>query len=128
MVSKNPVPFIGAFGEKIGNIVFNILKEKNVDFYPNTYPVEYIIDDRYFTLKKNNKTIHGVKLNTGEVIKCDYVIEALGCKPNSEFLNDKFKNEEGFILVDKYFKVKNSQDIYAAGDVCVFPYFMTGMH
>ncbi|CAD2088201.1 ferrodoxin reductase-like protein, putative [Plasmodium vinckei lentum] len=126
MVSKNPVPFMGAFGEKIGTIVLNILKEKNVDFYPNTYPVEYIIDDGYFALKKNNKTIHGVKLNTGEVIKCDYVIEAMGCKPNSEFLKNKFKNEEGFILVDKHFKVKDSQDIYAAGDVCVFPYFVTG--
>ncbi|SCN59163.1 ferrodoxin reductase-like protein, putative [Plasmodium chabaudi adami] len=126
MVSKNSVPFIGAFGEKIGTIVLNILKEKNVDFYPNTYPVEYIIDDGYFALKKNNKAIHGVKLNTGEVIKCDYVIEALGCKPNSEFLKNKFKNEDGFILVDKHFKVKDSQDIYAAGDVCVFPYFVTG--
>ncbi|ETB58439.1 hypothetical protein, variant [Plasmodium yoelii 17X] len=126
MVSKNSVPFIGAFGDKIGNIVFNILKEKNVDFYPNTYPVEYIIDNSYFGLKKKNKTIHGVKLNTGEIIKCDYVIEALGCKPNSEFLNNKFKNEQGFILVDKHFKVKDSQDIYAAGDVCVFPYFVTG--
>ncbi|VTZ67792.1 apoptosis-inducing factor, putative [Plasmodium chabaudi chabaudi] len=126
MVSKNSVPFIGAFGEKIGTIVLNILKEKNVDFYPNTYPVEYIIDDGYFALKNNKKAIHGVKLNTGEVIKCDYVIEALGCKPNSEFLKNKFKNEDGFILVDKHFKVKDSQDIYAAGDVCVFPYFVTG--
>lgn len=128
MVSKNSVPFIGAFGEKIGTIVLNILKEKNVDFYPNTYPVEYIIDDGYFALKNNKKAIHGVKLNTGEVIKCDYVIEALGCKPNSEFLKNKFKNEDGFILVDKHFKVKDSQDIYAAGDVCVFPYFVTGKH
>ncbi|SBT70451.1 ferrodoxin reductase-like protein [Plasmodium malariae] len=127
MVSKNEVPFYDAFGEKIGNTVLDILKEKNVNFYGGVYPTEYIIDTSFLKIKNGKKKrIHGIRLNNGEVLSCDYVIEALGCKPNSEFLEKKFKNEKNFILVDKHFKVNNSNDMYAAGDVCVFPYFVTG--
>ncbi|CRG93132.1 ferrodoxin reductase-like protein, putative [Plasmodium gallinaceum] len=124
VVSKDSVPFYGTFGEKIGRIVLDILKDKNIKFYSQMYPTEYIIDKGFMKIK-NGKSIHGVRLNNGEVISCDYVIEALGCKPNSEFLDEKFKDNNNFIVVDKHFKVKNSNDMYAAGDVCVFPYFVT---
>ena len=89
------------------------------------HPTEYIIDKRFFSRKSGN-IIHGVRLNNGEVINCDYVIEALGCIPNSDFLDEKYKNVNNFIEVDKHFKVKNSDNMYAAGDVCTFPYFLTG--
>ncbi|ETW19211.1 hypothetical protein PFNF135_01919 [Plasmodium falciparum NF135/5.C10] len=124
LISKDDVPFYGSFGEKIGNIVLNILKEKNIKFYPSMHPTEYIIDKRFFSRKSGN-IIHGVRLNNGEVINCDYVIEALGCIPNSDFLDEKYKNVNNFIEVDKHFKVKNSDNMYAAGDVCTFPYFLT---
>ncbi|GAW79343.1 ferrodoxin reductase [Plasmodium gonderi] len=121
MISKDSLPFYNVFGEKIGSVVLDILKEKNVTFYGNVYPVEYIMDRSGFF--KKSKSIHGVRLSNGEVISCDYVVEALGCFPNSEFLDDTFKNEKKQIIVDKHFKVKGSSDIFAAGDVCAFPYF-----
>ncbi|SBT75539.1 ferrodoxin reductase-like protein, putative [Plasmodium ovale] len=125
IISKDNVPYYGPFGEKIGSIVLNILKDKNINFYPDMYPTDYVINDSFFKMKNKN-VIHGVKLNNGEVICCDFVIEALGCQPNSQLLNSKFKNDKNFILVDEHFRVKDASDVYAAGDVCVFPYFITG--
>uniref|UniRef100_A0A8C9GSS9 Rieske domain-containing protein n=1 Tax=Piliocolobus tephrosceles TaxID=591936 RepID=A0A8C9GSS9_9PRIM len=128
LVSKDSVPHFRSFGNKLGHVVLNILKDNKINFYPETYPIEYIYDNKYSFLKNtNNKKIHGVKLHTGNVLKCDFVIEAVGCLPNSDFLDSKFKDGKNYIPVDEHFKLKNSNDMYAAGDVCIFPYFMTGM-
>lgn len=124
MISKDAMPFYSTFGKKIGSVVLDILKDQKVTFYGGVHPTEYIIDGGGFL--KRVKSIHGVRLSNGDVIKCDYVVEALGCLPNSDFLQDKFKNERKEVVVDKYFQVKGSPDIYAAGDVCSFPYFVTG--
>uniref|UniRef100_A0A8C9GEH2 Rieske domain-containing protein n=1 Tax=Piliocolobus tephrosceles TaxID=591936 RepID=A0A8C9GEH2_9PRIM len=128
LVSKDSVPHFRAFGNKLGNVILNILKDNKINFYPETYPIEYIYDNSKYNFLKNTnkKKIHGVKLENGEVLKCDFVIEAVGCHPNSDFLDKKFKDDKNYIPVDEYFKLKNSNDIYAAGDVCIFPYFMTG--
>ncbi|ANQ06130.1 Ferrodoxin reductase-like protein [Plasmodium coatneyi] len=128
MVSKDTVPFHSTFGDKIGSVVLDILKDQKVTFYGGVHPTEYIIDGGGVGggFLKKVKSIHGVRLSNGEVIKCDYVVEALGCLPNSEFLQDKFKNEKKQVVVDKHFQVKGSSDVYAAGDVCSFPYFVTG--
>lgn len=125
MVSKDPVPFKRVFGEKIGSIVLKALEDKKVTFYPNLHPTEYILDKGFMKLR-NAPKVHGVKLSNGEVLSCDYVVEALGCIPNSDFLDKKHKDENNYIVTDKHFKVKGANDMYAAGDVCVFPYFITG--
>lgn len=124
MVTLDKVPFMNVFGEKIGNVVLNVLKENDVHFYGSIAPTEYILDERFFKLKKAN-LIHGVKLANGEVLSCDFVIEAMGFQPNSDCVDSKFKNERNFIVTDKHFKVKGAEDMYAAGDVCAFPYFFT---
>ncbi|VUZ93604.1 apoptosis-inducing factor, putative [Plasmodium vivax] len=133
MVSKDAVPFYTTFGEKIGSVVLDILKEQKVTFHGGVHPTEYIIDrggggflKRVHLTNGGGKSIHGVRLSNGEVISCDYVVEALGCTPNSELLQDKFKNEKKQVIVDKYFQVKGSSDVFAAGDVCSFPYYLSG--
>ncbi|EUD65237.1 hypothetical protein C922_04366 [Plasmodium inui San Antonio 1] len=126
MVSKDIVPFYTAFGDKIGSVVLDILKDQKVTFYGGVHPTEYIFDRGGGRFLKRVKSIHGVRLSNGEVISCDYVVEALGCLPNSHFLDDRFKNEKKQIIVDKHFRVKDSLDMFAAGDVCSFPYFVTG--
>lgn len=124
MVTQNKVPFDNIFGEKIGNIILNVLNENNVQFFGSRKPTEYIIDKGFFKMK-NTSSIHGVKLDNGEVLGCDFVIEAMGCIPNSDFVDSKFKSPNNFLITDKHFKVKDSQDMYAAGDICMFPYFYT---
>lgn len=124
MVTQNKVPFDNIFGEKIGNIILNVLNENNVQFFGSRTPTEYIVDKGFFKMKNTN-SIHGVKLDNGEVLGCDFVIEAMGCVPNSDFVDAKFKTANNFLITDKHFKVKDSQDMYAAGDVCIFPYFYT---
>ncbi|KJP87883.1 hypothetical protein AK88_02487 [Plasmodium fragile] len=126
MVSKDTVPFYNTFGDKIGSVVLDILQDQQITFHGGVHPTEYIIDTGGGGFFKRTKCIHGIRLSNGDVIKCDYVVEALGCLPNAEFLHDKFKNEKKQVVVDKHFQVKGASDIFAAGDVCAFPYFVTG--
>jgi NADH dehydrogenase FAD-containing subunit len=56
-------------------------------------------------------------LSNGERLLVDLCIPAHGIIPNSSYIPDEFLNAGGFVHVDQYFKLKNSQNIYAIGDL-----------
>ena len=81
-----------------------------------------------FKLKSNVKSFEGndkveaVVLENGEKIKTDFVLLGIGVKPSTEFINGIEKTSDGGIKVDKSFWA--AADIYAAGDIAVFPYWL----
>lgn len=80
----------------------------NVDLYLNDGVKE-------FTQKGNQTIVH---LNSGQEITSDFIILALGVKPNSSLAKeaDLDINERGGIIVDEYLRTSD-KDIYAVGDV-----------
>jgi len=53
------------------------------------------------------------------------VIFATGVNPRTDFLNKVVNLESNYVKVDAFMNTSNKY-IYAAGDVCSFPYIRTG--
>lgn len=61
---------------------------------------------------------------SGETITADVVYTAVGVKPNSEFLEAELANvltPNGLIKVDEFYKVAQTDNLYAVGDVADLP-------
>ena len=63
-------------------------------------------------------------MENGEKIETDFVVIGIGVKPATDFIEGMEKSPDGGIKVDKTFWA--APDIYAAGDIAVFPYWLTG--
>ncbi len=114
VISPEEVPFMHTLGKEIGGL----LKKQH-----ETGGVA-------FKLKRNVKSFEGdekvewVVLESGEKIKADFVIVGIGVKPATDFIDGLVKTSDGGIKVDNCFRA--AEDIFAAGDVAVFPFWMTG--
>jgi NADPH-dependent 2,4-dienoyl-CoA reductase/sulfur reductase-like enzyme len=65
-----------------------------------------------------------VKLKDGTQLEADVVITGVGVAPATEFLkdNNSIKLErDGGVLVDEYLRVAGVPNVYAIGDIAVFP-------
>ena len=59
-------------------------------------------------------------MKNGEKIPCDFVVAATGVSSATEFLKGTFKLEkDGCILVEKTMKVKEFDNIFAAGFILI---------
>ncbi len=56
-------------------------------------------------------------LSNGEKKTVDLYLPTIGVVPNTEYIPKNLLNEKGDVLVDQFLKVKNAQDVWAAGDV-----------
>ena len=114
VISPNEVPFNHIMGKEIGGLFKKQHEEGGV----------------IFKLKNNVKSFEGndkvetVVLENGEKIKTDFVVIGIGVKPATDFINWIEKTSDGGIKVDKSFWA--AADIYAAGDIAVFPYWLNG--
>ena len=73
-----------------------------------------------------NKTVSGVKLDSGDIIQSDMVFMNIGCLPNLELAIDAgLKTGQCGITVNRYLETSNP-DILAAGDCADNPHFITG--
>ena len=73
--------------------------------------------------------VSGVKLKSGTHLEADMVIVATGISPATKFLDRTDTgitlDEKGAIKCDPFLQ-SSVPDIFAAGDVCAFPYWQTG--
>jgi len=82
--------------------------------------------------KLNVKIVKGVKvtgakattdgkqeltLSNGETLTTDLYLPTAGVLPNTDYVPKTLLNEKGDVVVDHFLKVKNVEDIWAAGDV-----------
>jgi apoptosis-inducing factor 3 len=113
VVSPDSVPFEKSLGKEIGELLKKEHQETGVKF----------------NLKSNIKCFEGkdkieaVILESGEKIKADFVVIGIGVSPATDFIKGVEKTSDGGIKVDKSFWT--AADIYAAGDIAVFPYWLT---
>jgi NADPH-dependent 2,4-dienoyl-CoA reductase/sulfur reductase-like enzyme/nitrite reductase/ring-hydroxylating ferredoxin subunit len=114
IISSEEVPFEKTLGKEIGKLLKKQHEETGVDF----------------KLKRNVKNFDGndkvesVVLDNGEKVKAEFVLIGIGVKPATDFIDGLVKNPDGGIKVDNSFRA--AEDIYAAGDIAVFPFWMTG--
>ncbi len=78
--------------------------------------VNIITSDTVVEVKKKRGKIVGVDMKSGDKLKCDAVVVAIGVVPNCDIVKEsKIKTNRGIIIND-YMKT-NLSNIYAAGDV-----------
>lgn len=56
-------------------------------------------------------------LSGASKLAVDLYIPTFGVEPNSSYVPDKFLDDKGFVIIDEYFKVKGTENIFALGDV-----------
>lgn len=60
---------------------------------------------------------HELTLSSGHTLVTDIFIPSFGLSPNSSYLDSKFLNANGYVVVDEYLQVKGAGLVWAVGDV-----------
>lgn len=77
-------------------------------------------------IKTNSKAIgttrtpqgqHEVTLSDGRKLVADMYISAAGLVPNSSYVPAIFLNNDGYVKVDEYLRVKGAEAMWAIGDI-----------
>jgi apoptosis-inducing factor 3 len=114
VISPDEIPFEQTLGKEIGELLKTLHEKGGVTF----------------KLKSSVKGFEGkgkvesVVLDNGEKVKADFVIVGIGVKPATDFIDGLVKASDRGIKVDKTFWA--AEDIYAAGDIAVFPFGESG--
>ena len=93
----------------MNQVVFNTMDEQNIDYRLNE-EVESV----------DGKTVH---FKSGKTEDFDIIIEGIGIKPNTEFLDGAGIEEDdaGYIPVNEFFQT-NYRNVYAIGDIASYRY------
>ena len=114
VVTPNKVPFESVLGEAVGSVFLKRHQSEGVQFKL----------EAKVTVIRGDRAVASVELESGDRIPADIVVLGVGVKPATDFETGLSLNEDGSISVDKYLRV--ASNIYAAGDIAEFPYFLTG--
>jgi apoptosis-inducing factor 2 len=71
------------------------------------------------TEEKGGKTV--VSLEGGRKLTADLYMPAFGLIPNTKFVDAKYRDERGMMIVDDQFRVKGAENVWAVGDVVSKP-------
>jgi NADPH-dependent 2,4-dienoyl-CoA reductase/sulfur reductase-like enzyme/nitrite reductase/ring-hydroxylating ferredoxin subunit len=114
VISPDEVPFEHILGKEIGELLQRQHEESGVAFKLKTHVKSF----------EGNEKVESVVLENGEKVKADFVVIGIGVKPATDFIEKLEKTPDGGIKVDNTFWA--AENIYAAGDIAVFPYWLTG--
>lgn len=109
VVIRESVPFERALGPEVGRILQNWHEAHAVVFKLNTEIASF----------EGQGTVRHVLLKSGEELPADVVVLGTGVHPATSFINSLEKRKDGGLIADNMLRVAN--DIYAAGDIAVFP-------
>ncbi len=78
--------------------------------------------EKIVSQSEDSKLADGVVVN-GTTLPCDFVIMGVGVAPATEFLKGSGIQieKDGGIRVDEYLRVRHVPDVYAIGDVAIYP-------
>ena len=114
VIAPGSVPFEQVFGGEIGKMFQRQQEENGVIFKLGVAVARFEGDGK----------VEAVVLENGEQIEADLVVVGVGVKPATDFLKGIDLESDGSIKVNKYFRA--AQDLYAAGDIALFPDWRTG--
>jgi NADPH-dependent 2,4-dienoyl-CoA reductase/sulfur reductase-like enzyme/nitrite reductase/ring-hydroxylating ferredoxin subunit len=121
VIAKTSVPYEGVLGKKVGAFFANLLSEREIR-YIGSCSAKLIRTDR------DTGAVNAVELDDGDVIPADAVIIGAGVIPNcpiSNTSNIKLASD-GSLPCTPLLNSKADSNVFAAGDVCTFPYVKTG--
>lgn len=77
------------------------------------------------TKVKGTREVEGgkteVELEGGETIVVDLYLPAMGLVPNSEYIPARYLDDKRCVVVDDFFRVKDAEGVWAAGDIVSKP-------
>ncbi|USW53676.1 Putative FAD/NAD-linked reductase, dimerization domain superfamily, FAD/NAD(P)-binding protein [Septoria linicola] len=118
IVGMESEPCEAVFGKQVGNVFRKLLEKSGVKFY-----MQAEVEKGEESSSKSG-SIGSVKLKDGTSLEADLVIEGVGVKPSTKYLQDSdIKLEkDGSVAVDSGFAVNGFKDVWAIGDIATYPY------
>ena len=112
VISLDAEPMIMPMGSELGAAMRTRHEAKGIKFHLGHTVTQF----------NGDTNIESVTLDSGEVIKADAVIEAIGSVPNTEWLQDNELNLDNGVLVDSNMRAVGANiPIYAVGDIANHP-------
>jgi len=119
IVGMESTPLEKIMGSRVGAIFRRMLEKSGVKFYMNANV------SHGSPSSTDSSKIGSVHLKDGTVLSADLVIEGVGVRPSTDYLQDSSQitlEKDGSLSVDEYFQVKGHKDVYAIGDIATYPY------
>ena len=109
---------VNQLGNDLGKGVENEHKTNGVVLHPQRLAVEF---------RGTNGAVSSIVLDDGTVLEADLVIVGVGVLPATKFLSGSGieLDQRGGVLVDPFLQT-TVKDVYAAGDIATFPYWVNG--
>jgi NADPH-dependent 2,4-dienoyl-CoA reductase/sulfur reductase-like enzyme/nitrite reductase/ring-hydroxylating ferredoxin subunit len=114
VIAPETTPFERVFGKGIGTLIQKVHQDNGITFKLGTTVTKF----------EGSEKVEAVLLNNGEKVEADLVVVGIGVKPNTSFLQGITLQPDGSVKVDASFHA--AEDVYAAGDIAMFPDWRTG--
>lgn len=111
VVAPESVPVERPLGTELGKALQRRHEARGVQFHLGTVPVEFLGTTR----------VTGVRLSDGTELVADVVLEAVGCVPNTAWLEGNGLDLSDGVLCDNLLRVEGRDDVVACGDIARFP-------
>jgi NADPH-dependent 2,4-dienoyl-CoA reductase/sulfur reductase-like enzyme len=111
VVAPESVPVERPLQAMLGKVVQRRHEAHGVRFHFGTVPIEYGGTDR----------VTSVRLRDGSELAADLVLEAVGCTPNTAWLEGNGLDLSNGALCDNRLRVEGRPDVVACGDIARFP-------
>jgi len=147
VVGRGHVPFEAALGKEVGAAIQKVKTTIIISGRSLTLGVQYHESqgvkfhlggqlERIIASESDPKFATGVELidkdGQKKIIEADFVVVGVGVSPATDFLkqSDGFPQntlqKDGGVLVDEYLKVRGLEDVFAIGDIAVYPQIPQG--
>ncbi|KAJ9200472.1 hypothetical protein DTO164E3_4047 [Paecilomyces variotii] len=123
IVGMEKAPMERIMGAEVGQIFQKLLEKSGVKFHMNASV------ERATPSPANPTNVGAVHLKDGTVLHADLVIQGVGVRPATDFLqNNPAINleKDGSLRVDETFAVQGVSDTFAIGDIATYPYHGPG--
>jgi len=121
VVGNSEVPFEAVLGKDIGGGIMKFHEKNGVNFHMGAKGGVKALKPS----SSNPRAVGAVVLKDGTEIPADVVVLGVGVRPATDFLKEtklkKAMREDGGLFVDGQLRVKGFNDIFAIGDIAVYP-------
>ncbi|KAI4755569.1 rubredoxin-NAD(+) reductase [Aureobasidium sp. EXF-3400] len=123
IIGMEEEPMMTVMGKELGK-TFRGLLEKNGVKFKLSAEVEGAKPS-----ESDSKKVGSVQLKDGTNLPADLVIEGVGVRPSTDYLQDVKEiklNKDGSVNVNESFQVEGLKDVFAIGDIATYPYHGPG--
>lgn len=123
VIGMEKQPMDRVMGEKVGAIFKALLEKNGVKFYMESGV------EKATPSKSDSSKVGAVHLKGGQVLEADLVIEGVGIRPSTDYLQEAKEIkllDDGSVRVNEAFEVEGLKNVYAIGDIATYPYHGPG--